>query len=66
MISVMIRDPPADAWDRYIVPFGNSTMVGLIEDSGRACGLMKLAGAGGYPNAFVVLGMLKSCFNVSI
>lgn len=45
--SVMMRDPPADACEMYMVPLGNSTMVGLMEDSGRAWGFMKFAGEGG-------------------
>jgi len=44
----------------YMVPFGNSTMVGEMEERGRAKGFMKFAGDGGKPNTFVVLGMLKS------
>lgn len=60
MTSVMMRDPPAEACARYKEESGSSTMVGEMEDRGRACGFMKLAGAGAYPNALVVLGMLKS------
>lgn len=60
MISVMMREPPAEAWERYTSPEGSSTMVGEIEERGRLRGFTKLAGAGAYPNALVVLGMLKS------
>jgi hypothetical protein len=60
MISVMIRDPPADACEIKTVPLGYSTMVGEIDERGLLNGLMKLAVVGIYPKAFVVFGMLKS------
>ena len=47
MTSVMIREPPAEACEMYIVPLGYSTIVGEMEESGLAPGLMKLAGDGG-------------------
>jgi len=47
MISVMMREPPAEAWERYIVPLGFSTMVGEMEERGLANGFMKFAGEGG-------------------
>jgi len=47
MISVMIREPPAEACAMYTVPFAWETIVGEMEESGRAPGLIKLAGEGG-------------------
>lgn len=46
MISVMMRDPPAEACAMYMVPLGYSTMVGEMEERGRWKGWMKFAGAG--------------------
>lgn len=60
MISVMMRDPPAEAWEMYTLPSARSTIVGEIEERGLLKGRMKLASLGMNPNALVVFGILKS------
>jgi hypothetical protein len=44
----------------------STTMVGVMDDSGRLPGLMKLAGLGGTPKKLVVLGDEKSSISLFI
>ena len=52
--------PPAAPITERTVPSVLTTMVGVMEDKGRLPGLIKFAGLGGTPKAFVTLGEEKS------
>jgi hypothetical protein len=56
----MILEPPAAPVLRNRSPEGYSTMTGVMEESGRLPGRMKLLGQGTKPNALETPGMEKS------
>jgi hypothetical protein len=61
IVEVMIREPPAAPMVAKRVLLLEWVIInGLILESGRFPGRMKLASEGTYPKAFVVLGIEKS------
>ena len=62
---MVIRVPPAAPMTERTLPVDESTtMVGVMDDRGRLPGRMKLAGLGGTPKKFVVLGDEKSSISL--
>lgn len=55
----MILVPPAAPITERTCPL-DTTIVGVIDERGRFFGLMKLAGLGGRPKKFTILGEEKS------
>ena len=45
-------------------PWSSNTMVGVMEESGRFPGAMKLAGEGGTPKEFTIPGVEKSSISL--
>jgi hypothetical protein len=61
----VIRVPPAAPITVRTLPVdASTTIVGVMDDKGRLPGLMKLAGLGGTPKKFVVLGDEKSSISL--
>lgn len=58
--DVVIREPPAPPIAITTSFFSFNMIVGVIEESGRFPGSMKLAGDGGKPKMFVLSGLEKS------
>lgn len=59
-VAVVIFVPPAAPVTSWTLLFSSTKMAGHIEDKGLFPGLMKFAGDGGTPKAFVMLGAEKS------
>ena len=61
----MILDPPAPPITAYNDPLSlNSRMTGLMDESGRLPGRMKLAGEGTKPKELFALGVEKSSISL--
>lgn len=58
--AVVILLPPAAPMTKTTSPFASVITDGHIEDKGLLPGAIKLAGEGGRPKAFVILGEEKS------
>ena len=61
---MVILVPPDAPTTNLTSPFGETTILGHIEDKGRFHGAMKFAGEAGTPKKFVVFGVEKSSISL--